>query len=174
MTYREHWTDVAAFQRATLGGQHRPGTTLAVDGIDGPNTRDAASALPFLSPHFTADELANKGRGGPLAHVDRGLLFAAEVTRAATGGTPLLVVSGYRTPEHNRDVGGATRSQHVQGRAIDLRVGYITAAAAIGLGVWSGVGRKRWNGQVWATHLDVRHLDPDETATPANPDVWTY
>ena len=33
---------------------------------------------------------------------------------------PLRVLSGYRTPAHNRAVGGARHSQHVHGRAIDL------------------------------------------------------
>lgn len=28
--------------------------------------------------------------------------------------------SGYRTPEHNKQIGGAPRSAHVQGKAIDI------------------------------------------------------
>ena len=35
-------------------------------------------------------------------------------------GSPLYVSSGYRSPELNRAVGGSKRSQHVQGRALDL------------------------------------------------------
>lgn len=42
------------------------------------------------------------------------------VVRAAYG-RALLVVSGYRTPDYNRAVGGASSSQHVAGRAVDLR-----------------------------------------------------
>lgn len=29
--------------------------------------------------------------------------------------------SGYRTPEHNKQIGGAPKSAHVQGKAIDIR-----------------------------------------------------
>ena len=37
-------------------------------------------------------------------------------------GKPLYVTSGYRTPEHNRKVGGRPQSQHLQGRAVDMTV----------------------------------------------------
>ena len=35
-------------------------------------------------------------------------------------GSPLYVSSGYRSPELNRAIGGSKRSQHMQGRALDL------------------------------------------------------
>jgi uncharacterized protein YcbK (DUF882 family) len=44
-----------------------------------------------------------------------------EEVRALLGGRPLVVISAYRTPAHNRKVGGAPNSQHLQGRALDLR-----------------------------------------------------
>lgn len=36
------------------------------------------------------------------------------------GGGPLVVLSGFRTPAWNAHIGGARKSQHVQGRALDL------------------------------------------------------
>jgi len=33
---------------------------------------------------------------------------------------PIYVSSGYRGPELNRDIGGSLRSQHMEGRALDL------------------------------------------------------
>lgn len=35
-------------------------------------------------------------------------------------GKPIYVTSGYRSPAVNRDVGGATSSQHVKGEAADI------------------------------------------------------
>ena len=35
-------------------------------------------------------------------------------------GVPIYVSSGYRGPELNRAIGGAKRSQHMEGRALDL------------------------------------------------------
>ena len=35
-------------------------------------------------------------------------------------GGPLYVSSGYRSPELNAAIGGSVRSQHIQGRALDL------------------------------------------------------
>lgn len=43
-----------------------------------------------------------------------------DVIRGLWGG-PLLVVSGYRDPEYNRRIGGAKASQHMEGRAVDIR-----------------------------------------------------
>ena len=37
-------------------------------------------------------------------------------------GEPVVINSGYRCPTHNRNVGGAARSTHVQGTAGDVKV----------------------------------------------------
>lgn len=50
-----------------------------------------------------------------------GVLFEALDTIREAYGYPLVVVSGYRTPEHNTAIAGAEKSQHVLGRAVDLR-----------------------------------------------------
>lgn len=43
-----------------------------------------------------------------------------EIIRAEAGGVPLHVVSWYRTPEYNKKVKGASRSQHLKAKAADL------------------------------------------------------
>lgn len=49
------------------------------------------------------------------------LAYEFEAIRALCGNRPLVVLSGYRTSDWNRHVGGAPASQHVRGRAIDIR-----------------------------------------------------
>lgn len=43
-----------------------------------------------------------------------------EMIRYACGNRPIKVVSAYRSYLHNKSIGGAPKSQHLQGRALDL------------------------------------------------------
>jgi uncharacterized protein YcbK (DUF882 family) len=45
-----------------------------------------------------------------------------ELIRAGCGNHPLLVLSCYRTIAYNRKVNGASSSQHLEGRAIDVQI----------------------------------------------------
>jgi zinc D-Ala-D-Ala carboxypeptidase len=36
-------------------------------------------------------------------------------------GNPLVLTCGYRTPEHNAEIGGVPNSAHTKGMAVDLR-----------------------------------------------------
>ena len=46
--------------------------------------------------------------------------------------TPIIINSGYRSPSHNKAVGGAERSQHLLGKASDIVVrGYTPKQVAI-------------------------------------------
>jgi len=105
-----------------------------------------------LSAHFSTEEF-----GGP---VTAELVAALERLRAARGGRPLRIVSGYRSEARNRAVGGARLSQHLSGRAADIPEGYATVRDAERAG-FTGIGSKRG----WAIHVDVR---PGATAR------WTY
>jgi uncharacterized protein YcbK (DUF882 family) len=49
------------------------------------------------------------------------LRHAFETIREACGDQPIDVLSAYRTKTHNRKIGGARKSQHLEGRALDLR-----------------------------------------------------
>lgn len=57
----------------------------------------------------------------------RPLCETLEVIRAKLD-QPLRIVSGYRTPEHNRSVGGAADSRHMHGDAADVSARDASAA----------------------------------------------
>ena len=72
-----------------------------------------------LSVHFYRHEFVCHCCGAFLQ--DPKLLAALEALRVVAG-TPVAVLCGYRCAEHNRRVGGAPRSQHVLGKAADIRI----------------------------------------------------
>lgn len=75
-----------------------------------------------VCPHFGWWEFACKDEHAtqaPFLCVD--LLIRLEAIRIGFG-APVHVISGYRTPEHNRKVGGAERSYHLLGAAADIKV----------------------------------------------------
>lgn len=41
-------------------------------------------------------------------------------------GKPCKIISGYRSPERNKAVGGATKSQHMEGNAVDVKIDGLT------------------------------------------------
>lgn len=101
-----------------------------------------------------------------------GMLF--EAVRGLLGGLPLVILSGYRTEAYNSTLeGAASKSQHVQGRAIDLAHGKLSArdvfdrireAQARGeLPMLGGVGLYRT-----FVHIDTRPKVP-----PGHLAVWT-
>lgn len=51
--------------------------------------------------------------------VELGEIF--ELIRSECGSKPITVLSAYRTGKWNRKIGGARKSQHLQGRALDLK-----------------------------------------------------
>lgn len=146
------------------------GLWLAVDGVPGPKTQAALEDLPRLSEHFTVAELRSKGNGN--CYIRRELLVALEIVRAHFG-RPLAVVSAYRDPAHNARVGGASKSMHLYGLAVDPDGDYADVDEILALGLFSGVGRRHGR---WA-HGDLRHHSAENQtpgALPQRPVLWTY
>lgn len=76
------------------------------------------------SPNLSWAELAcHDGTPYPEEWRDRrGIPLAVEFERIrGVIGAPIVVLSAYRTPTYNKKVGGAQNSQHMQGRALDLK-----------------------------------------------------
>lgn len=107
----------------------------------------------YLSPHFHESEF--KCRHCKKLHsngVPKELLDILEDVREQFG-KPVKVLSGYRCPTHNRNVGGAKNSQHMRGIAADI---YIEGVSSDD--VFSYLA-KHEGGLGWYptfTHVDVR------------------
>jgi len=116
------------------------------------------------SPHLSWAKLACKdGTPYPQTFIDDGrcaiLADLFEEIRELVH-APLVILSAYRTPAHNRAIGGAPNSQHVQGRALDLRppagvtpADFYAAILAARLPTLGGIGVYRT-----FVHVDVRAI----------------
>ncbi|MDB4111687.1 D-Ala-D-Ala carboxypeptidase family metallohydrolase [Yoonia sp.] len=67
--------------------------------------------------NFSPAEIACRGTGQLKLHPEAMDKLQALRDRL---GKPLIIRSAYRSPEHNRAVGGATRSKHMDGTAFDI------------------------------------------------------
>ena len=85
----------------------------------------------LITPHFTLDEMTVSqlaARDGfdnsppPEARANLQLLCGALEQVRALFGVPIIVSSGYRSERVNQLIGGAPKSQHVQGLAADFTV----------------------------------------------------
>ena len=156
---------VKMFQDTFQIGDYSGVGRLVVDGIPGPKTLEAMRMCRAeggrVSRHFHYKEFRNKGSLTPtvsnhVIRLERELVEGLERLRKETG--PIHIASGYRSPVHNRAIGGVSNSQHTYGRAVDLHRSRmrsnVTEAQARAAG-FSGVGiESRSNNSV--IHLDVR------------------
>lgn len=78
-----------------------------------------------LGKYFKVKEFACKD-GSPIVFVDDYLYTVLDILRHKIN-KPVIITSGYRTPEHNAKVGGAKYSYHIRGMAADIRVDGMTA-----------------------------------------------
>ena len=115
-------------------------------------------------PHFSESELACPHCG--VNGCQQGLVDALESFRE-TAGKPVAVDSAYRCEQHNAQVGGAGKSEHVEGLAADIRVEGMTAAQLEALARQNpqirGIGRD--------DHRNYIHIDVRPTPTLAR---WCY
>ena len=80
-------------------------------------------------------------------------------------GKPMKINSGYRTPEHNRKVGGGTASSHLIGRAADIHCTHTNKRLKI-IEALSMVGFQRFG--IAKTFI---HVDNDDQKPNA---IWLY
>ena len=78
-----------------------------------------------VGQHFKVKEFACKD-GSPVVFIDDYLCNILDILRNKLG-KPVIINSGYRTPEWNKKCGGAKYSYHMRGMAADIRVNGISA-----------------------------------------------
>ena len=81
-----------------------------------------------LTNNFTLQEFNSKcGRDIPNNVLPNIIQLAKnlQVLRDAVGKS-ITITSGYRSPQHNKKIGGAKDSQHVKGMAADIKVAGMT------------------------------------------------
>ena len=121
-----------------------------------------------VTANFTVEEFhCHSGEVYPSLWIDERLWPLCNVLerlRAQLGDRAISIVSGFRSPAHNEAVGGATNSQHMQGRAADITVDGILPrevhAALLGLfraGLIEIGGLGLYPGWV---HVDIRPRPP--------------
>ena len=88
-----------------------------------------------LSEHFTLGELTKSGSHPEvynipsheaIANLKRLCVWLEALREASPGpskgrGAPIIINSGYRSPQLNRKIGGAANSNHLTGCAVDIR-----------------------------------------------------
>ena len=73
-----------------------------------------------VGKYFKVKEFACKD-GSSIVFIDDSLYTILDILRSKLG-KPVIITSGYRTPEWNAKCGGAKYSYHMRGMAADIRV----------------------------------------------------
>lgn len=111
------------------------------------------------SPFFKVREFACKDGSDPI-FISSSLMVVLHEVRVEAG-APVYINSAYRTPAHNAAIHGASGSQHMFGRAADIRTTKLTAEELYRVceQVLDALGIE--GGLIWYpnfVHVDVREV----------------
>ena len=105
--------------------------TIIIDGVQGIWTPEPVQpGLPagYVSPHFRYSEFScnHCGKYGELISME--LIDVLETLRTDLGNNSVMINSGVRCETHNRNVGGASNSRHLDKHAdaADIVVAHVT------------------------------------------------
>lgn len=128
-------------EQGELGGESvgQPISSVESQTLSGVSSENDLNGLNFVN-HGSANPLSTEKQ------ITRLQSSKLQQLKQVLGMSSLKIISGTRTPEHNKSVGGAERSEHLNGRATDIdtsgmtdeqRVAFVKAATKVGFG---GVG----------------------------------
>jgi len=122
-------------------------------------------------PNFCYGEMACHETGA--CKMDPQTMDRLQLLRAQYG-HPLVITSGYRSPEHSIEAAKPTPGTHAMGRAIDIQCAgvdayhILTEALVVG---FTGIGVRQAGDEGRFLHLD--DLGPEEHTVP-RPALWSY
>lgn len=116
----------------------------------------AKDGTKFLSKNFRVREFRCKDDTDPI-FIDSDLVDVLQKVRDHFG-KAVTITSAFRTASHNKKVGGATYSQHLYGKAADIKVSGVAASVVADfvetlMPSTGGIGRYST-----FTHVDVRKV----------------
>ena len=113
-----------------------------------------------LSSHFALHEFACKDNGmSKTVLVDDELVQRLETLRSRLGGKAININSGYRSPAHDKAVGGSGRGFHTRGMAADI---WVQGLTCVQLGMlakevgFRGIGMYHRKPSEQVVHVDTR------------------
>ena len=126
-----------------------------VDILDGIQTFSyAKDGDKYLSKNFRVKEFRCKD-GSDKIIIDMALVVYLQAIRDWAAAS-ITINSGYRTPSHNASVGGASNSQHIYGKAVDIVCSNKTPLQLAQRAETLGMKGIEWNADLGYTHIDTR------------------
>ena len=107
------------------------------------------------TPYFRVAEVMCQCGGrycGPTFRFDSRLVDILHNLRQHFG-RPIIVISGHRCTQHNRNVGGVANSNHIHGRAVDVRINGVSNAEIVRVARMFGAGADTYVGA--SAHIAV-------------------
>ena len=89
---------------------------------------------------------------------------------------PMVISSGYRTPEYNQRIGGSSKSAHILGKAVDVVCSGEKAYNIVKLGLeigFTGIGIQQ-RGEYNKRFIHLDDVDPDKYEGISSPWIWSY
>ena len=116
----------------------------------------AKDGATYISKNFRVREFACKDGSDPI-FIDDELVSILQQIRDHFG-KAVTITSAFRTASHNKKVGGATYSQHLYGKAADIKISGVTPSVVADyvetlMPSTGGIGRYST-----FTHVDVRKV----------------